>query len=582
MKILDCTIRDGGYVNNWNFSKKDAVKIYKSVSDAGVDYCEIGFIGPKKKGSGLFQALTQKDIEMFETYSGVPKAVMINYKQQPTKIPTNIEMIRVAVHRNKALDAIKYAETFCDSFITSIQLMGYSTMSEIEKQNIVDRLSASELDYAYVADSYGSMTIDSINSNISQFIGKINVGFHPHNNIQMAFANAVEADKCGASIVDASILGMGRGAGNLPLELILTYLKNKYNPVPILNCIETTMKKYKTKYDWGYNPKFMLTGSFNLHPYYANQERKIERVWDSLQEISSKTVGYSQEVLDEIINNEVDLKLTISPTEVLYIDRNKIINNITLPPIAKKIINIGELVAHYHIFKKYTPYKKSIKSLKNTKKNKRLFIIATGPSLNKTDLSLLKNESMMGVNTLYRGVKDLDLHLEYYVVGDPPIFSSQYKGILQTNTKVFLSGAPGHYYVNNKAHYDKYSNSVIYPIQRLGRMNIMSDFSKDLTKGVFSSGSVTLHCLQIAYYLGFKEVYLIGCDCDYSKSHHFDGKRTINPDAPILSSDEGKNRVFKGYEICKRAFEKDGRKVYNATVGGKLEVFERVKLEDLQ
>ena len=153
--------------------------------------------------------------------------------------------------------------------------------------------------------------------------------------------------------------------------------------------------------------------------------------------------------------------------------------------------------------------------------------------------------------------------------------------LLQTNTTMFLCGGPGHYYVNNKNHYDQLSNCDIYPIQRLGRMSIMSDFSKDLTKGTYLSGSVTIHSLQVAYYLGFDEVYLIGCDCDYSQSHHFDGKRTIRREAPVMSSQEGKHRVFKGYEICKRAFEKDGRKIYNATVGGKLEVFERRRLEDL-
>jgi hypothetical protein len=113
-------------------------------------------------------------------------------------------------------------------------------------------------------------------------------------------------------------------------------------------------------------------------------------------------------------------------------------------------------------------------------------------------------------------------------------------------------------------------------------MSIKSDFSKDLTKGVYSSGTVILHCLQIAYYMGFQTAYLLGCDCDYSQSHHFDNRRTIKKEAPVMTSDAGKQRVFKGYEICKRAYEKDGRKIYNSTVGGKLEVFERISLEDIK
>jgi hypothetical protein len=82
--------------------------------------------------------------------------------------------------------------------------------------------------------------------------------------------------------------------------------------------------------------------------------------------------------------------------------------------------------------------------------------------------------------------------------------------------------------------------------------------------------------------MGFQTAYLLGCDCDYSQSHHFDNRRTIKKEAPVMTTDAGKNRVFKGYEICKRAYEKDGRKIYNSTVGGKLEVFERVSLEDIK
>jgi 4-hydroxy 2-oxovalerate aldolase len=584
MKVLDCTIRDGGYINNWNFSKKDVMNIYKSVSDAGVDYIEIGFISPEKKG-GKWNHLSKTDVtSIFKDYKGIDIGVMINYNKPTLEIPDMVKLVRVAVHRDKALEAIDFTEQISDKgYTTSIQLMGFSTMSSNEINEICDRLTRSSIDYAYVADSYGSMLPSEMDSLLSPLLmlSDIKVGFHPHNSLQLAFANTLKAIELGVDIVDASILGMGRGTGNLPLELLLTHLRNQYNPVPILNCIEDTMKKYKKKYNWGYRPDYMLTGSFNLHPYYANQERDIERVWESLQEVSSKTVGYSQEVLDEIIDKEVDLKLTISPLKTLKIDKKEIEEKINFPTPIKKMINIAELAGHYHIFRKYEPYKESIQKLKNIHKGERCFIIATGPSLNKTNLNLIKDETLFGVNTLYRGLDKMDINLKYYVLGDAEIFHSQHKSLLQTNTTMFLCGGPGHYYVNNRNHYDQLSNCDIYPIQRLGRMSIISDFSKDLTKGTYLSGSVTIHCLQVAYYLGFSEVYLIGCDCDYSNAHHFDGKRTIRREAPVMTSQEGKNRVFKGYEICKHAFEQDGRKVYNATVGGKLEVFERRRLEDL-
>ena len=579
MKILDCTLRDGGYVNNWNFSKKQARLIYKSVSDSGIDYCEVGFIGPKKKHCGIFQHLKNKDISnIFGEYPGTKIGAMMDFKNKTLEIPEMVDIVRVAVHRNSVIDAIELCESLKEKVPSvSIQLMGFSTMSKEEIESIVKRLRTSKIDYVYVADSYGSILPSQLSELLEPLLSlPIKVGFHPHNSLQLAWANTLEAISNGVDMIDGSLLGIGRGAGNLPLEVVTTCFRDKYNPIPLLQCIDKI--SFPQKWKWGYDPKYMITGSFNIHPYYAHQGRDLSSVYESTQRVDSQTIGYSQEVLDDIMEEEVDLKLTFSPIEKLGLDRSKL-ETIRYPNWFKKLIQLGELMGHYHIMEKYKPYKHMIYDYKNIHKGQRCFIIATGPSLNKTPVSHIKNEIMFGVNTLYRGFDKYGIHPKYYVLGDGDIFHSQHKELLQTNTIMFLVGAPGHYYINNKNYYDSKSNCDVIPIQRLGRMNIKSDFSKDLTKGSYISGSVTIHCLQIAYYLGFEEVYLVGADCDYSKGHHYDGKRTIKKEAPVMSTEEGQQRVFKGYEICKRVFEKDGRKIYNATVGGKLEVFERQPLE---
>jgi len=135
------------------------------------------------------------------------------------------------------------------------------------------------------------------------------IGFHPHNSLQMAFANTIEAIHQGVDIVDGSMYGMGRGAGNLPLEIIVSYLQQrnpeKYNVVPILQCIDKHFLDFKKENQWGYQLPYMISGIFNSHPYYAKKlidwrEYTIEDVWNVLNNIKKRqTIGFSEDVLKE-------------------------------------------------------------------------------------------------------------------------------------------------------------------------------------------------------------------------------------------------------------------------------------------
>jgi len=257
--------------------------------------------------------------------------------------------------------------------------------------------------------------------------------------------------------------------------------------------------------------------------------------------------------------------------------KNHIIKNITFPRSLKKIINIIEMVSHHRLYQKYAPYTKLIKTFHHIHEGDRCFIIGTGPSLNKTNFKLIQNEQLIGVNTLFTGLNKFQIKPQYWVISDPYVFEAHYKQVLNVNTKLFLTSGAGHMYLNRKDEFS--SGEKIQPIviKRLGRGTLLSDFSKDLTKGVFASSTVVFHALQIAYYMGFTEVYLLGCDCDYSISNYFDNTGKVRPDNAEMDI----HRVFSGYERAKWAFEKDNRKIYNATVGGKLEVFKRKSLEEV-
>jgi len=252
---------------------------------------------------------------------------------------------------------------------------------------------------------------------------------------------------------------------------------------------------------------------------------------------------------------------------------------IKLPTQVVKIRTALGIAYDYRFNKEFDKYNEQIKRLHNKHEGERCFIIGSGPSLNKTDFSLIKNEILFGVNTLYRGLKKFDISCDYWAVVDGKLFEVHYKPLLKLDTTLFLAEHAGQRYLKKKEFYS--SDAALEPIvlRHLGSMNIWNKFSRDITQGVFSGGTVVIQSIQIAFYLGFKQVYLLGCDSDYSGMHRFDNLMTENVDGKGVTG--GISYLFSAYEICRNAFEDEGREIINSTVGGKLEVFKRKRLEDV-
>jgi len=208
----------------------------------------------------------------------------------------------------------------------------------------------------------------------------------------------------------------------------------------------------------------------------------------------------------------------------------------------------------------------------------RCFIVGTGPSLKETNLDLIKNEKVFGVNTLYRN-KDFVKHCNYYACSDGDVWVKHKDNILETlqnqkKTPLFLSSDAGRMY----AHENSAKYGFVYYVRTKSYINVLGFMPTNPTMYVSGGHSVIADiCLPMAWWMGFDEVYLVGCD--YSNlGKRWDGLDTENPKAMGMHE---RDRIFQALELCKKAFEDDDRKIYNATVGGELEVFERKKLEDV-
>jgi len=324
IKLLDCTMRDGGYVNNWDFDKKLVREAYRALSKAGVDYVELGYHGTEeyfdKNKYGAFRFCKAEDInDICRGIDGAMVALMVDHgKFRVSDLAqyedTPVKLIRIAFHKDKLEESLALVSQIKDQgFKCSINLMGFGSYTEQDRDKLLALLKEMPLDYAYVADTYGSMFPNQIPDFYKPLldIKHVEWGFHAHNNLQMGFANSLAAINAGASIVDGSIFGMGRGAGNLPTEIMLGYLSRvmpeRYNVIPVLNLIDRYFGEIHRKYGWGYNLPHMLSGTYGCHPNYAKNlvERKeydIEDIWNILGIIKgNEPIGYKKELVDEIL-----------------------------------------------------------------------------------------------------------------------------------------------------------------------------------------------------------------------------------------------------------------------------------------
>ena len=291
IKVFDCTIRDGGLVNNFHFTDDFVKGVYNTCVAAGIDYIEIGKNNSKTlmcdKEFGAWNFCEEEDIRKIvgnndtntkiAVMSDIGRTVNSELLQKSESV---VDMIRIATYIHQIPAAIELIEeAHSKGYETTVNLMAVAKCFDTELDEALEMLCKTSVDVIYIADTFGSFYPEEINKLTKKYVkiaranGK-QVGIHAHNNIQLAFANTIEAMMYGTSFLDVTISGLGRGAGNCAMELLIGFLKNpKYKQLPVLEFIEKFIVPLEKELDWGYSIPYMLTGQLVEHPRSAMKAR---------------------------------------------------------------------------------------------------------------------------------------------------------------------------------------------------------------------------------------------------------------------------------------------------------------------
>lgn len=352
IKLLDCTLRDGGYINDWNFGFKSTCQIIRNLVKAGVDIIEVGFLRniekynpditvcshieelnkllPQNRGNTMFSAMAMRsnyDINKLSDYSG-----------------NGIEMIRITAHDYDIWEGMDFAQQVKDKgyklSINPINIMGYSDndiLKILEKVNEIHPYQFS------IVDTFGSMKrrdLDRITSLVDNNLEKdIRVALHLHENMAMSSAlaqNFIDKHLIRPLSIDGSLMGMGRIPGNLPIELIADYLNDyadkNYDINYLLDAIQEYIAPLKGETEWGYLPAYFLSAKFNLHRNYSEHylnkgdltNRDICNILSKLDRSKATKfdASYADKLYSEYKNNLIDDSEVLKELKDKFTDKN--------------------------------------------------------------------------------------------------------------------------------------------------------------------------------------------------------------------------------------------------------------------
>lgn len=278
---LDCTLRDGGYYTNWDFNTELVESYLRSVNDLPVDIIEIGYRGKQGKGyKGEYFHLPEYRLQWIrENTPDKAIAVMLDEKdtsiedleQLIVPIKEHVDWVRLAVKPERMGSALLLAEAIrALNLKVAFNLMYISKL--IDDTKIKQQIIAldGKVDCFNAVDSYGGIYPNVLGEFLKELrphFKKTLLGYHGHNNMELAFANSMTALESGCDIVDGTMTGMGRGAGNLKTELWLTWLANEKGVVVDFNALSTITDQFEQlqkEYDWGTKLAYMVSGANSL------------------------------------------------------------------------------------------------------------------------------------------------------------------------------------------------------------------------------------------------------------------------------------------------------------------------------
>lgn len=330
IKLLDCTLRDGGYVNDWEFGHNNLISIFERLSDSGVDFIEVGFLDERRPFdiNRSISPDTKSLKKIWRNIKNRPESIvgMIDYgtcrieKLEPCE-ESFLDGIRVIFKKHIMHEAME--------FCAEVKKLGYKVFSQLvsvtsyNDEELIElaKLVNSVKPYAVsMVDTYGLLTpkkLRHIYEILDRYVDKdIVIGFHAHNNFQLAFANCLEfldKDSSRDILVDGTLFGMGKSAGNAPIELLAMYLNDNhsknYNISSMLECIDESINDFFLQSPWGYKLFFYLCAKNQCHPsylsYLQNKDNlsltKIDKVLAKIKPEPKKLL-YDKNIAEDIYN----------------------------------------------------------------------------------------------------------------------------------------------------------------------------------------------------------------------------------------------------------------------------------------
>ncbi len=295
LKVLDCTIRDGGLINNHQFTDELVRAVYDTCVEAGIDYMEVGYKNSPRlfptDEYGPWRHCDEADLNrLFPDHdaekTGLKLCAMADagksdYREQIVpRSESVLDMIRVAFYAHQVSDAVEMIQ-HCDSlgYETCANLMAISNVEDVEIDTVLTAIAATPADVMVIVDSFGYLYREQIDRLYKKYSAAMEgtgkeIGIHAHNNQQLAFANTIEAIILGSNRADATMAGLGRGAGNCPMELLMGFLRNpKFRLRPVIRLLEEHILPLRDTVDWGPSLPYNITGQMNLHPRAAMEWR---------------------------------------------------------------------------------------------------------------------------------------------------------------------------------------------------------------------------------------------------------------------------------------------------------------------
>jgi len=292
IKVLDCTVRDGGLINNHYFTDDFVRAVYQALSKAGIDYMEFGYRSSRElyppEEYGAWKYCDDEKIK--EIIDGVESNVKISVMVDSYRVKEQefapadespIDMIRAATYVKYIDSAVELINKCHDlGYETTCNIMAISKEIEPDLVEALEQLAKTSVDVVYVVDSFGALYCEQIEYLVKLYKKHLpgkTIGVHCHNNQQLAFGNTIEGIIHDANFVDGSLYGIGRGPGNCCLELLVGFLKNpKFNLTHVLKVIQDYMIPMRNEIEWGYILPYMVTGILNEHPRSAIAYRQTE------------------------------------------------------------------------------------------------------------------------------------------------------------------------------------------------------------------------------------------------------------------------------------------------------------------